>query len=174
MWLVLANKVLPVGKWEIGVDKGDVSYANEMVSLWITCSSCAPSLDLYDLMCHRLQGTDQDDIYRHSSVGCLGLHWWQNYSNFLGSHVFLIYDIWMSRNFMIFQEQVFTVAQVAHKIREVMEWKRILQEKPSNCSLMHYIDKEKPRYFQESMKWSIRYLWKWCSIFFNSSFHLLL
>ena len=63
MWLVLANKVLPVGKREIGADKGDVSYANAMLSLWISCLSCAPSSDLYDLMCHRLQGIDQDDIY---------------------------------------------------------------------------------------------------------------
>ena len=82
IWLVLAHKVLPVGKWEISADKGDVSYANEMLSLWITCLSCAPSPDLDDLMCHKLQGTDQDDIYRHSLVDCLGLHWWQNCSNF--------------------------------------------------------------------------------------------
>ena len=75
MWLVLANKVLPVGKLEIGEDKGDVSYANAMLSLWITCSSCAPSPDMYDLMCQRLRRTDQDDIYRHSLVDCLGLDW---------------------------------------------------------------------------------------------------
>ena len=174
MWLVLANKVLPVGKWEIGADKGDVSYSNAMLSLWITCPSCAPSPDLYDLMCYRLQGTDKDDIYRHSLVDCLGLDWWKKCSNFSGSHVLLIYDIWMSRNLMIFLEQVFIVSQVAHGIREVMEWKRILIEKPSSCSLMHYIDKEKPRSFQESMKRSIRYLWSWCFVFFHSSFHLLL
>ena len=104
MWLVLANKVLPVGKWDIGADKVDVSYANAMLSLWITCSSSAPSPDLYELTCHRLQGTDQDDIYRHSLVDCLGLHWWQNCSKFSGSHVLLICDIWMSRNFMMFLE----------------------------------------------------------------------
>ena len=33
MWLVLANKILPVGKCEIGANKGDVSYANAMLSL---------------------------------------------------------------------------------------------------------------------------------------------
>ena len=93
---------------------------------------------------------------------------------FSGSHVFLIYDIWMSRNLMIFLEQVFTIAQVAHRIREVMDWKRILKEKPSSCSLMHYIDKENPRSFQETMKRSIRYLWSRFFVFFDSSFHLLL